>query len=89
MIGFLGPGPGKGKKGRVMSRSSLLHSNRRPEAVNRNEEAVLSPHLIGSKLPIAGKTVKAGARVAYHGRRWQVHVAISFPLDRHYKAVFG
>jgi hypothetical protein len=30
-----------------------------------------------------------GARVAYHGRRWQVHVASALPLVRYYRAVFG
>ena len=27
--------------------------------------------------------------VAYHGRRWQVHVACAFPLAHHYRAAFG
>jgi hypothetical protein len=34
-----------------------------------------------------GKGEEAG--VAYHGRRWQVHVASTFPLAHHYRAVFG
>jgi hypothetical protein len=33
--------------------------------------------------------IKVGAKVAYHGRRWQVHVASAFPLARYYQAVFG
>jgi hypothetical protein len=37
----------------------------------------------------AGKVIKVGAKVAYHGRRWQVHVASAFPLARYYQAVFG
>ena len=35
------------------------------------------------------RLIKVGAKVAYHGRRWQVHVALSFPLARYYQAVFG
>ncbi|GEM_PF-5230041 len=30
-----------------------------------------------------------GAKVSYHGRRWQVHVASAFPLAGYYRAVFG
>ncbi len=30
-----------------------------------------------------------GAKVAYHGRKWQVPVASAFPLAHHYRAVFG
>lgn len=33
--------------------------------------------------------IKVGAKVAYHGRRWQVQVASAFPLARSYRAVFG
>jgi hypothetical protein len=33
--------------------------------------------------------VKVGAKVAYDGRRWQVHVGSAFPLARYYRAVFG
>jgi hypothetical protein len=33
--------------------------------------------------------IKVGAKVAYHGRMWQVHVASAFPLTRYYRAVFG
>lgn len=33
--------------------------------------------------------MEAAARVAYHGRRWWVHVASAFPLARHFKAVLG
>ena len=38
---------------------------------------------------IIKRLIKVGAKVAYHGRRWQVHVASAFPLARHYEAVFG
>ncbi len=33
--------------------------------------------------------IKVGAKVAYQGRRWYVHVASAFPLARYYRAVFG
>jgi Transposase DDE domain group 1 len=35
------------------------------------------------------RLIKVGAKVAYHGRMWQVHVASAFPLARYYQAVFG
>ena len=35
------------------------------------------------------RLIKVGAKVAYHGRKWQVHVASAFSLARHYQAVFG
>ena len=35
------------------------------------------------------RLIKIGAKVAYHGRRWYVHVASAFPLAHHYRAVFG
>lgn len=35
------------------------------------------------------RLIKVGAKVAYHGRRWYVHVAAAFPLARYYRAVFG
>lgn len=35
------------------------------------------------------RLIKVGAKVAYHGRRWQVHVASAFPLAHHYRTVFG
>ena len=35
------------------------------------------------------RIIKAAARVSYHGRRWWVHVASSFPLSHHYWAVLG
>jgi hypothetical protein len=35
------------------------------------------------------RLIEVGAKVAYHGRRWQVHVASAFPLARYYQAVFG
>jgi Transposase DDE domain group 1 len=34
------------------------------------------------------RLIKVGAKVAYHGRRWQIHVASAFPLSRYYQAVF-
>ena len=37
---------------------------------------------------IIKRLIKVGAKVAYHGRRWYVHVASAFPLARHYEAVF-
>jgi hypothetical protein len=33
------------------------------------------------------RLIKVGAKVAYHGRRWYVHVASAFPLARHYRVV--
>ena len=33
--------------------------------------------------------IKVGAKVAYHGRRWRVHVASAFPLARYYRALLG
>ena len=35
------------------------------------------------------RLIKAGAKIAYHGRWWHVHVASAFPLSRYYQAVFG
>jgi len=35
------------------------------------------------------RLIKVGAKVAYHGRRWQVHVPSAFPLARYYQAVLG
>jgi len=35
------------------------------------------------------RVIKAAARVAYHGRRWRVHVASAFPLAHHHRAVLG
>jgi hypothetical protein len=35
------------------------------------------------------RLIKVGAKVACHGRMWQVHVASAFPLARYYRAVFG
>lgn len=35
------------------------------------------------------RLIKMGAKVAYHGRRRQVHVASAFPLVGYYRAVFG
>jgi hypothetical protein len=35
------------------------------------------------------RLIKVGARVAYHARRWYVHVASAFPLAHHYRAVLA
>ena len=35
------------------------------------------------------RIIKAASRIYYHGRRWWVHVASSFPLAHHYRAVLG
>lgn len=35
------------------------------------------------------RIIKAASRISYHGRRWWVHVASSFPLAHHYRAVLG
>jgi hypothetical protein len=35
------------------------------------------------------RLIKVGAKVACHGRKWQVRVASAFPLVRYYQAVFG
>jgi len=35
------------------------------------------------------RLIKVGAKVAYHGRTWKVHVASAFPLARYCRAVFG
>jgi hypothetical protein len=60
---------------------NLLHMLRQfylmGEAVKRSMEWLIK------------RLIKVGAKVAYHGRRWQVHVASSFPLARYYQAVFG
>jgi hypothetical protein len=32
---------------------------------------------------------KVGAMVAYHARKWYVHVASAFPLARHYRIIFA
>jgi DNA-directed RNA polymerase subunit RPC12/RpoP len=43
--------------------------------------------LVGEKVKrstewLIKRLIKVGATVAYHGRRWQVHVAPAFPLAR-------
>jgi len=38
---------------------------------------------------IIKRLIKVGAKVVYHGRMWQVHVASAFPLAAYYRAVFG
>lgn len=35
------------------------------------------------------RIIKAASRISYSGRRWWVHVASSFPLAHHYRAVLG
>jgi hypothetical protein len=35
------------------------------------------------------RLIEVGAKVAYHGWRWYVHVASAFPLARYYQSVFG
>ena len=35
------------------------------------------------------RLIKVGARVAYYGRGWLVHVASAFPLGDHYREVFA
>ena len=35
------------------------------------------------------RLIKAGARVSHHVKRWDVHMALAFPLANHYQAVFG
>lgn len=38
---------------------------------------------------IIRRLVKVGARVVYHARKWQVHVASAFPLARYYRILFA
>lgn len=35
------------------------------------------------------RVIKTASRISYHGRRWWVHVASSFPLAHHYRDVFS
>ena len=35
------------------------------------------------------RLIKVGAKVANHGRKWQVHVASAFPSARHYPPCSG
>jgi hypothetical protein len=35
------------------------------------------------------RVIKTASRISYHGRRWWVHVASSFPLVHHYRDVFS
>jgi hypothetical protein len=35
------------------------------------------------------RLIKVGANIAYHGRRWNVHITSVFPLAHHYRAVLG
>ncbi len=51
-------------------------------------------YLMGEKVKrsmewLIKRLIKAGAMVAYHGSRWQVHVASALPLAWYYQAVLG
>jgi hypothetical protein len=51
-------------------------------------------HLAGEEVKrsmewLINLVVKVGARISYHARRWNVHVASALPLAEHYRAVFG
>lgn len=51
-------------------------------------------HLHGNDLKrsmaeLIHRIIKTAARIFYSGHRWCVHVAISFPLVHHHKAVLG
>jgi hypothetical protein len=35
------------------------------------------------------RLIIAGARIVYHARYWQVHIASAFSLRHHYRAIFG
>lgn len=35
------------------------------------------------------RLIKAGARIVYHARYWQVHIASAFSLRHHYRAILG
>jgi len=35
------------------------------------------------------RLIKARAKVAYHGRKWDVHVTSAFLLARYYRAALG
>ena len=57
-------------------------------------ERVRQFHLRGEKVQrsmewLIKRPIKVGAKIAYHGRSWQVHVASAFSLARYYRAVFG
>ena len=53
------------------------HPNIQGEDINRSMEW------------LTRRIIKAAARISYHGRRSLVHVASSFPLAHHYRAVLG
>jgi hypothetical protein len=38
---------------------------------------------------LINRLIKVGTRVAYHARRWYVHVASAFPLAHYYRAVLA
>jgi hypothetical protein len=42
-----------------------------------------------SKEWLIKRLTKVAAKVAYHGRRPQVHVASAFPLAKYHRSVFG
>jgi hypothetical protein len=51
-------------------------------------------HLVGKEVNrsmewLIKRLIKVGAKVAYHGRRWYLHVVSAFPLVGHYRAVLG
>jgi len=51
------------------------------------------PHLVGNEVKrslewLIKRLIKVGVKVAYHGRRWQVHVASAFPLAEYNRVVF-
>ncbi len=35
------------------------------------------------------RLIKVGAKIAYHGRRWNGHITSVIPLAHHYRAVLG
>ena len=35
------------------------------------------------------RLIKVGARVSYHARKWEVHIASALPLALHYRAVLA
>jgi hypothetical protein len=59
---------------------NLLHMLRqfhvKGEAVRRSIEWLIK------------RLIKVGARVSYHAKRWDGHVASAFPLAHHYRAIF-
>ena len=35
------------------------------------------------------RLIKVAAKVAYHSKRWHIHIATAFPLAHQYRAVLG